>query len=208
MQQRPAGIVTFNGKSFDVPILESRFAYHRMPSPLDRLWHVDLLHPSRRLWQGVDGTLGGLERDIVGLRRDGDVPGAEIPGRYVAYLRGAAASLLEPVMEHNRLDLVSLGALTGWACRVIDEGPRSAYQALGLGRLLGKIGRHDDAVACYERAAGGANGASVTSAADAVSAEALYRLACYWRRRRRHAAAADAWRRLLELRYPPPQVRA
>ena len=200
-----AVVATFNGKSFDAPILESRWAYHRMPSPMAELPHVDLLHPSRRLWKADHGTLSSLERAVVGLQRHSDVPGAEIPGRYVAYLRGGDAGLLEPILEHNRLDLVSLGALTGLACQLVDAGVASTatpHQALGLGRIFDKVGRRPEATRCYERAATPAGRAYD----DAVSAEALQRLARHFRSERRYPEAAEAWRRLLALRRPPARL--
>ena len=109
-------VLTLNGKSFDAPVLETRWALHRLSSPLDALRHVDLLHPARRLWGGDEGRLATLERTVLGLQRVGDVPGAEVPGRYVAFLRSSDARLLAPVLEHNRLDLISLGVLAGLAC--------------------------------------------------------------------------------------------
>ena len=115
-------VVTFNGRSFDAPVTETRFTFHRLTSPLGSLRHVDLLHPGRRLWQAEECRLVRLEREVLGLHRVGDVPGAEIPARYVGFLRGGDARLLAPVFEHNRLDLISLGVLTGLACRLVRDG--------------------------------------------------------------------------------------
>ena len=84
---RAKALLTFNGKSFDVPVAETRWSLHRLPSPFDALPHVDLLHPARRLWRADQGRLVSLERVILGVRRVADVPGAEIPSRYVGFLR-------------------------------------------------------------------------------------------------------------------------
>ena len=147
---RARTLVTFNGRSFDGPMTESRYAFHRRACPLQRLRHVDLLHPSRHLWRGDEGRLVSLERDVLGVHRVGDVPGAEIPGRYHAFLRTGDAALVAPVLEHNRLDLVSLGLLTGLTCALLQDGALStvgASQAFGLGRIFEKLNRLDDAVA-------------------------------------------------------------
>ena len=186
-------LVTFNGKSFDVPMTEARFAFHRMTSPLDGLDHVDLLHPARRVWPANETRLTGLEQTVLGVRRRGDVPGEEIPARYVAFLRGGDPRLVSPVLEHNRLDLVSLGLLTGLACEIVGEGVSATHgnrQALGLGRLYEKAGRVSDAVECYQVAAKG------TTVPDA-RAEALRRLALCHRRDRRYDEAAERWSELL-----------
>ena len=194
-------IVTFNGRSFDLPVMETRFALHRLRSPLTALRHVDLLHPGRHLWKGEQTRLARLERDVLGLHRVGDVPGAEIPGRYVGYLRSGDARSLAPVLEHNRLDLVSLGVLTGLACQLVRDGARAAdgaSQALGLGRIFERVGQQDRAVACYQRAARSV-GADATPVDAMARPQALRRLAGIYRRQRRHTEAAAAWMHLLSL---------
>ena len=75
---RATTLLTFNGKSFDAPVMETRWALHRLPSPLEALRHVDLLHPARRLWRSDEGRLASLERAVLGLRRVDDVPGADV----------------------------------------------------------------------------------------------------------------------------------
>ena len=78
------GIVTFNGKTFDVPLLETRYALARMKSPLDRLIHFDALHPARRLWKLrlESCKLTDLEEAILGISREGDVPESPIPAHH------------------------------------------------------------------------------------------------------------------------------
>ena len=213
--RRAHTLVTFNGRSFDVPVMEARYAFHRLESPFAELKHVDLLHPGRHLWRRDEARLVTFERDVLGVRRVGDVPGAEIPGRYVGYLRTGDARPLMPVMEHNRLDLVSLGLLTGVACTLLRGGAtatRGVSQALGLGRVYEKVNQHERAVECYRRAAGldQPGGAVHPQSTDTFAdvdvegrAQALRRLASLYRRQRRHADAAEAWGRLLAL----PRVR-
>jgi hypothetical protein len=222
------GLVTFNGKTFDLPLIEMRYQLHREPCPFE-LPHLDLLHPARRLWRrrrvdpyecvmrrdggGVDFgrpgeeascALNALEAAILRFHRHGDVPGAEIPSRYFRFLRGGDARLLAPVLEHNRLDLLSLAALTGTVLRVVAEGPpatRDIRECLGLGRLYDRAGEMDRATACYRHAAAPEHGTGLDGE-DAVRADALRLLAIRYRRARRFAEAADAWARMLELTLP------
>jgi hypothetical protein len=195
-------LVTYNGKTFDVPVMETRWLFHRIPPPLDAVRHFDMLHPARRLWRprapNDDGgcRLGTLERVLCGVTRVGDVPGMEIPARYFRFLRSGDARPLEPVLEHNRLDLISLAAVTAHAVELAQEGSarcRDAAEALALGKVFERAGCGHRASACYERAIDD-RGASVD-----VAAEALYRLGLRFRRDRRFADAADIWRRILAL---------
>ena len=98
-------LVTFNGKSFDVPFMEMRWLYQRLETPLPALRHVDLLHPARRLWGPETGGLGGLEHRVLGFRRDDDVPGFEIPSRYFDYLRSGNPRPLRECLRGNRTSL-------------------------------------------------------------------------------------------------------
>jgi uncharacterized protein YprB with RNaseH-like and TPR domain len=210
--QNTAAVVSFNGKSFDLPLIETRYLYHRMRTPFDGVPHVDMLHPARRLWRPAEeGTgpapgcrLGVLERTLCGVSREGDVPGFEIPARYFAYVRNGDPRPLEPVLEHNRLDLVSLALLTARASQLLEEGPagaRTAREALGLGRLYERAASYDLACEAYRR--------STELPCDEIAhADALRSLAVLCRRLRRFAEAAAAWRRALDLRHcPPPIVR-
>ena len=199
-------LVTYNGKTFDLPVMETRWLFHRIPPPVDSVRHFDMLHPARRLWRtrddGVldDGggcRLGTLERVLCGVTRVGDVPGMEIPARYFRFLRSGDARPLEPVLEHNRLDLISLAAVTAHAVQLAEQGSdgcRDAAEALALGKVYERAGRGDRAIACYDRAI--ADGCAPVD----VTAEALYRLGLRLRRDRRYADAAGAWRRILELK--------
>jgi uncharacterized protein YprB with RNaseH-like and TPR domain len=194
-------IVSYNGKTFDVPVMETRWAFHRMRPPLEDVPHFDMLHPARRLWRarsaaGDDGgcRLGTLERVLLNMRRAGDVDGFEIPGRFFQFLRTADPRPLEPVLEHNRLDLVSLAAVTSRAIQLTSEGEsacRDAAEALAVGRVLERAARLDGAEACYRRAA--------EAECPHTRAEALYRLGLRCRRARRFEEAAACWRELIAL---------
>ncbi len=108
---RPA-LVTFNGKSFDIPYVSDRLAYYGMGS-LARIPHFDVLHFSRRRWKNQLPSLrlAALETDILGIRREDDIPGQMVPEFYEAYLRTGNCGPLIPVVEHNKQDVVSLALL-------------------------------------------------------------------------------------------------
>ena len=113
-------VVTYNGKSFDLPLIETRFALQRMPTPFANLPHVDMLHPARRMWRDeeVECRLTYLEQALCGHEREGDVPGFEIPSRYFHFLRTGDASALTGVLDHHRHDIVSLAVLMSHALRI------------------------------------------------------------------------------------------
>jgi hypothetical protein len=195
-------LVTYNGKSFDVPVMETRWLFQRMRPPFEGVPHLDLLHPARRLWRDDDDGLGqscrlvALEQSLLRFHRIGDVPGWEIPARYFDYIRHGATAPLEPVLLHNRLDLLSLALLTARAQRLVREGAAGTIDPrewLAIGCLLERAGQDGRAEECFERA----STARVTG--TALRVDALRRLGRLRRRQRRFVEAADAWRRLLAL---------
>jgi len=107
-------LVTFNGKAFDVNLLTTRFILNRLRSDLSSLPHLDLLHPSRRILghRLENSRLATLEAEVLGVEREGDIPGWEIPQRYFDWLRHRDGRLLASIFEHNRLDVISMASLT------------------------------------------------------------------------------------------------
>ena len=209
-------MVTYNGKSFDLPLLETRFVLHRMQTPFEALPHVDMLHPARRLWRDQASAqtstadsgcrLSSLEQTLCGHEREGDVPGFEIPARYFQYVRTGDARPLQGVLEHNRLDLLSLAMVTARAAQLLDDGPEgatTAREALGLGHVYERGALYGLARECYARAAGidGNLLGDVETRASALRAYAVIS-----RRERRYENAADAWQRILDLRRCPPPI--
>lgn len=171
--RRSNRLITFNGKRFDQPMLLNRFLLHRLgdPFPAD---HLDLLHPARRIWgrRLRHTSLGALEDRVLGMPRAGDVPGAEVPARFFAFVRGGDADYFAPVLDHNRQDLVSLILLAAHVGHLVtaQPGPGAApSDLLGLGGLCEATGRWEQAQRCYEGALAGALPSERT--------EALFRLA-------------------------------
>jgi len=198
-------IVTYNGKTFDVPVMETRWMFHRIEMPLDGVPHFDMLHPARRLWKNRAGDgyedagcrLSTLERTLFDVRRVGDVPGLEIPGRFFQFVRSGDPRPLEPVLEHNRIDLVSLAAVTARAVRLTQAGHeacRDYAEALALGKIFERAEQFGRAEACYRSAA--------DSPESTIRADALCRLAVRLRRDRRFEEAASVWRDLIEFTAP------
>lgn len=166
-------VVTFNGKCFDVPLIETRLILSRMPGLFQGLHHSDLLFPARRLWKSWLGScrLTVLEREVLGTGRGQDIPSELIPAVYAAYLRTGDAGGLGPVFEHNLADILSLAALYHRIDRALSPpamdgagaaaGPRTTDRAVpsgagtelfGAGWLYEEHGRVEEGRRYYESA--------------------------------------------------------
>ena len=106
-------LVSYNGKCYDAPLLATRYRLARRANPLAGLAHVDLLYPSRRRWRGVyeNCRLATIERQVLRVVREDDLPGAQAPAAWLSYLRGGSAHMLRRVLAHNHQDVVSLSRL-------------------------------------------------------------------------------------------------
>ena len=205
-----ACVVTYNGKTFDLPLLETRFSLQRMPTPFAEVAHVDMLHPARRMWreQDVECRLTYLEQALCGHEREDDVPGFEIPSRYFQYVRSGDPGPLAAVFEHNRLDIVSLAMLTARAAQLLDEGPSAAAtarEAFGLGRLYERAGLLEDALRAFTQAVEESSNKTIDGGASGtIRVEALRAAAILLRRLHRYEQAAARWRDLLAAPQCPP----
>jgi uncharacterized protein len=155
---RARHVVTFNGQRFDLPLLEARCILTRL-RPISLDLHTDLIHPARRLWHRVLGThrLSMLEAEILGAPRGDDIPGWLIPQVYVQYLRSADRMALEPILSHNRSDLLALLGLHAHVARVLRD-PEEAGGPIdweGAGVLLARRDNPRQAAMCFERALAG-----------------------------------------------------
>lgn len=224
-------LVSFNGKAFDIPVLETRCALHRLDSSWSLCPHIDILYPARRFWSGAGGpgvgrgqgcSLSALEIRVLDVERPGDIVGSEIPARYFRFLRTGDARPLAQVLEHNRLDLLSLAGLTSRLLHLLAEGPAAAIdarEALALGCLYQRTGQDDRAEGAFERSVElatcgsgrsrvglHAEEASQAAVLMSIRADALRRLARAAHRARRFEAAATRWHEALGAPGCPPQI--
>jgi uncharacterized protein len=156
-----ACLVSYNGRSFDWPLLVTRYRLHgRRPPAFGE--HLDLLPLARAIWRHrlPDARLASVETGICGVRREHDLPGSLVPARYLDYLRSGHGALLRVVLEHNRQDVVSMALLlrvlaqelapvgrTGWSSPGVHPGDLG-----GLGRAYARKRRHQEALACFDAA--------------------------------------------------------
>ncbi|MGI8586344.1 MAG: ribonuclease H-like domain-containing protein [Chloroflexia bacterium] len=192
---RSACLVSFNGRSFDWPLIESRFTMSRMRPSQSAPLHLDLLAPSRRVWKDwlPSCALGHLEAHALRFRRRGDVPGWLIPSLYFQYLRGGSMDALMPVLEHNRLDVLSMLALAGHLGGLLHDPEATGLEAAecyGLGRLYEDLGNYEAAVRIYERALRGVLSLTLRSAT-------LQRLTTAHRKLHQHHEALAIWEALV-----------
>ena len=151
-------LVTYNGKAYDAPLLETRYRLKRLPFPIERMHHLDLLHGARRLWKLrlTSCRLMDLEYEILGVERQGDLPGELIPYYYFEYLKTKQAFRLVPLLHHNVIDIVSLACLTAVVLPAFDSPTdvnfRHGADLLGLARWLNRSGDHEQALELYRRA--------------------------------------------------------
>lgn len=186
-------LVTYNGKTFDVPVLRARLALSRMGTAIDSAGHLDLLHVARRLYKRRIGdcSLDSVERSVLGFHREGDIPGELIPEIFVEYLRTGRADQMSDVFHHNLLDVVSMAAILGRMIELASthpsEVPRGDLDDLvSMARVRIRHGDQDHAAHLLEHASG--------SGCMDHRVESRMHLATLARKRRDHELA----RRLLE----------
>ncbi len=151
-------LITYNGKTYDQPLLETRFRMARARNPFERMEHLDLLFGARRLWKlRLDSCrLVDLENRILGVERQGDLPGEMIPYCYFEFLRTQRAFQIVPIFHHNAIDILSLACLTAivpFAFRSPEAAElRHGADLIGLGRWVSQAGREEEALRLFRRA--------------------------------------------------------
>lgn len=152
------GLVTFNGKSFDAPLLSTRYRLHQIPIPYKDYSHLDLLPLARRLWRDrlESRALKYLEEHVLGLTRSSEeVPGYEVPWLFFDYLRTGDARPLGGVFYHNAMDVVAMAALLAHMNDMLERPyagkVRHGLDFVALGKLLEDLGHWEDAARLFER---------------------------------------------------------
>jgi hypothetical protein len=175
-------LVTYNGRTFDMPMLAARLTVHglfREQATLPDV-HDDLLPDARRLFRRPLGgaRLADVESGVLGVRRASDCPGSEVPARYFGYLQGGSPDILAEVLDHNFQDVVSLVLLEAELCRLRDGGWREArvLDPRGMALELLRAGAVDDALELVEAAQGAATDASEANALRRVASRLLLAL--------------------------------
>jgi uncharacterized protein YprB with RNaseH-like and TPR domain len=171
-------LVTFNGKSFDWPLLETRYRMSRRISVPTPRAHLDFLHPARNLWRLRLGSvrLSELEKHVLGWDRGADLLSGLIPQIYFDYLRGGPPERLIPVLNHNQMDLRGLAALSSRILSLLSDVEilgQDGLELFGVSRICEKRGEHTRARSLYEKSIA----AILPSETDRAARRSLARLA-------------------------------
>ncbi len=191
-------IVTFNGKSFDIPLLNTRHVLNGFTTPFKEIDHIDLLHLARRLWRNrlPSRALKDLEIELLDIHRtQEEVPGWMVPELYYNYLRHGDVQPLSGVFYHNGMDVISLAALFNYTASLLDHPLQyqhvDSLDLVAIARLYDQLERTDEALNLYEKAI--AQGLPITFYVDT-----LLRFAEIKRRKGDFGAVIDLWRKAAE----------
>ena len=196
-------VVTYNGKGFDLPLLETRFILYRKPLILSELPHLDFLYAARRLWSHKYEScrLYHLALEVVQTDRSEDIPSAEIPWRYFQYIQTGNFELIEPILYHNQEDILSLLGVVIIGAHIFSEDPDlcmvDAMDFYGAGKIMENIGDVERSVQFFQRALDG-------SLSDEVSLEAKKRLSSHFKRNQEWEKAVPIWEEMTSSRMVTP----
>ncbi len=199
-------LITYNGKSFDAPLLETRNIYHRLSTILTSRPHLDLLHSARRLWKSSlpDCALTTIESHVLKHQRVGDIPSYLIPQLYFDYVHDGDARPLRPVFYHNQQDILAMAAIMVKFLAILEcplHESVSAPEILALARMYENMARFERALELYAHL-------FERHWENKYRPEALFRSALIYKRQEKWAEAAEAWETYLrtEPYHPLPYV--
>jgi hypothetical protein len=192
-------VVTFNGKAFDVPLINTRYITNGWPPVLKDTSHLDLLHLARRLWRArlPSRALGDLEYHILETTRDEkDVPGWMIPDLYFDYLRTGDATPLRSVFYHNEMDVVSMAALLNYMTNLIadpiEKPIKHGLDLISIGKLYQDLGHPEIAAQTYQR------GLTYDDLRREAYLDAIHKLSFLYKRRGEYKDAIKLWNEAAE----------
>lgn len=185
-------VVTYNGKSFDIPLLETRFILYRKPLILCELPHLDFLYSARSLWghKYENCRLFHLAHELLEADRSEDIPSAEIPLRYFQYLQTGNFDLIEPILYHNQEDILSLLGVVITGAQIFSEDSDAhladAMDLFGAGKIMENIGEIEKSVNFFQRALDG-------KLTDEVSIQAKKKLSYHFKKNQGWDKAIPLW---------------
>ncbi|NLE83985.1 MAG: hypothetical protein GX603_05675 [Chloroflexi bacterium] len=192
-------VVSYNGKSFDLPIINTRYILNRLGNPFDRIDHIDLLHITRRVWKRrlKQCNLGNIEKEILEFyRTDEDIPGYLVPEFYRNYIVDEDASHIAKIFYHNEIDVVSLSALFSTLAAIL-ENPTSdklshAEDIYSIGRLMESLDREVLAERLYASA-------HLSGSQSAETVLSLLSSSRIFKRKQDYGKAVPLWQQAFEL---------
>ena len=201
-------VCTFNGKTFDMPLLEARFTMCRMRDRWREMENLDLITPARRAWKLRLGScrLCNLEAQILHRPREDDLPGSEVPARFFEFMKTGDEALLDDIVEHNRRDIATLSTLLVKLCQINAAPERLDDQRdqYSMGRSLERQGELGPAREMYRVSAiPRPAGTLCALSGERVAGMANWRLYLIARRSRDWEAARDVLAQMLNRRQMP-----
>jgi hypothetical protein len=194
-------LVSYNGKAFDVPLLNSRFTANGLKSPLVEYSHIDLLHLARRLWSQrlPRCTLGYVEAHVLATARsEDDVPGWMIPQMYFDYLRSGDAEPLSRVLYHNEMDVLSLALLLNYTASILNDpigsGTNHVEDLISLAKLFEDMGDIERAIQLYLHGLQHDDFLADDNL-ELYYIKALHRLSMIYKRQESYSPAIELWER-------------
>lgn len=190
-------LVSYNGKSYDFPLLQTRCIMTRLPLSLNTSYHLDLLFPTRRLWKRrlQDCSLPNIEKKILKIYREEDIPGYLIPNVYFRYLQDKDARYLKPIFTHNLQDIISLVLLTTKISQTMDDPlcvGKFALDLCSIGKIYEDYKDFHYSSRCYEEALRG-------NLSDEETLEALKLCSFAYKKQENWESAVSAWREVISL---------
>ena len=192
-------VVSYNGKSFDLPIINTRYILNRLSNPFDGIDHIDLLHITRRVWKRrlKQCNLGNIEKEILEfIRTDEDIPGYLVPEFYRSYIMDGDASQIAKIFYHNEIDVVSLSALFSTLAAILED-PISdklshAEDIYSIGRLMESLDREVLAERLYASA-------HLSGSQSAETVLSLLSSSRIFKRKQDYGKAVPLWQQAFEL---------